>query len=393
MKGKGIAGFVGARLREAREARQMTAVALAEITSLTSAGISSYENGRYHPTADVLDQLCAALNMKPEFFFRPSGPDATDVCNAVFERSRTSATKSARRRARHRQTWIRETVQHLETFVAIPAHNIPDIGYKDKWRTWGDAEIEDMATEARRYWKLGDGPISDMTLLVENQGVVVALMDMGTNKLDAFSRWDHVDRHPYIILGQNGQSKYRTRFNVCHELGHLVLHKHVLEPVFQDRRHFKQLENQADRFAAAFLTPATTFAPDINTPSLEVFRMLKRKWQTSIKMMIHRAQDLSIIDREEARRLYVLYSRRRWNSAEPYDDDPVEEPRLLRRMFEMIIENSIIDRQQISAALPFKREGDRTAHQPPTRVFGRGFRLQLGHQRIECGIRILVELA
>ncbi|MCY4417922.1 MAG: hypothetical protein OXE87_16675 [Chloroflexi bacterium] len=84
--------------------------------------------------------------------------------------------------------------------------------------------------------------------------------------------------------------------------------------------------------------------------------MLKRKWQTSIKMMIHRAQDLSIVDREEARRLYVLYGRRGWNSAEPYDDDPVEEPRLLRRMFEMIIENSIIDRQQIAAALPFKTD-------------------------------------
>lgn len=353
---KGIPGFVGPRLREAREARQMTAVSLAEITGSTPAGISSYEKGRYTPNPDVLDRLCVTLNMKPEFFFRPIASVEMEALQAVFERSRTSATKSARQRARHRRSWLRDILKYLEQFVKIPPHNLPDIGERGKWVAWDDADIEDMAGVVRRYWKLGNGPISNVTLLAENNGVVATLMDMGTPKLDAFSMWDPIDQHPYIVLGQNGQSSYRTRFNICHELGHLILHKYVSEPEFQDRRYFTLLENQADRFASAFLTPAITFAPDVSRPTLEVFRTLKRKWLTSIKMMVRRAQDLDIVDGEEARRLYISYSKRGWNSAEPFDDDPIEEPRLVRRVFEMVLDNSIVDRPQIVAALQFHRE-------------------------------------
>jgi Zn-dependent peptidase ImmA (M78 family) len=156
------------------------------------------------------------------------------------------------------------------------------------------------------------------------------------------------------VIGKDEQSAFRTRFNVCHELGHLVLHKNVSPPEFADKNHFKVIEAQADRFAAAFLTPATTFSQEIRKPSLDGFRALKPRWKTSIKQMIHRAQDLDIISREEARSLYINYNRRRWNTQEPLDDtENIEEPRLVRRVFEAVIENSIIDRSQITAALPF----------------------------------------
>ena len=122
---------------------------------------------------------------------------------------------------------------------------------------------------------------------------------------------------PYIVLGTDTPSPFRTRFNVCHELGHLILHRDVTPQQFSDQLQFKLIEAQADRFAAAFLTPASTFSTDIVDPSLELFRVLKPRWRTSIKMMVHRAQELNIIDREEARRFYINYNRRGWNRKEP----------------------------------------------------------------------------
>ncbi len=60
-------GFVGSRLREAREARQMTAVALSELIGVTPSGISLYERGHNSPSPDVLQRITATLKFKNEF--------------------------------------------------------------------------------------------------------------------------------------------------------------------------------------------------------------------------------------------------------------------------------------------------------------------------------------
>ena len=352
----GSPGFVGSRLREARETRLMTAATLSELTGATTSAISSYENGHSTPSPAVLDQICAILNYKSAFFFRPEEHSSQQSFLATFERSRASSTKKARTRARHRRAWLREILRYLEQMVKLPEHNVPSASDQSHWFGISDQEIERLAQTTRRYWKLGDGPISNMTLLVENQGVMVSLMEMGTPKLDAFSVWDHTDKRPYLVLGKDGQSAFRTRFSVAHELGHLILHKNVTHVEFNSREYFNAIEAQADRFASAFLTPSTTFPAELYKPSLDGFRALKAKWRVSIKMMIHRAQELDIIGPEEARRLYIGYSRRGWQISEPFDDSTeVEEPRLFRRAFEAIIDNDVIERAQIAAALPFNR--------------------------------------
>ena len=350
----GSPGFVGSRLREAREARQFTAIVLAELVGSTSSAISSYEKGHTTPSPAVLDRLSTSLNFKHEFFFRP---EEGRGWGTIFERSKAATTKSARKRAQHRLTWLADTLRYLEQFVKLPSADIPSVITRRGWLSLSDAEIEGIATSTRRHWKLGDGPISNMTLLAENHGTIVVQMEMGTTQLDAFSTWENCGQRPYIVLGNDRQSAFRTRFNVGHELGHLILHTDVSPQEFDSKQYFKAIEAQADRFASAFLTPAPTFSVDVTRPTLDVFRNLKNKWRTSVKMMVHRAADLDIIDKEEARRLYISYNRRGWNRLEPFDDiEPTEEPRLVKRAFEAVVENAVIERSQIAAALPFNRE-------------------------------------
>ena len=350
----GSPGFVGCRLREAREVRQLTAIGLAELVGSTSSAISSYEKGHTTPSPAMLDQLSSFLNFKHEFFFRP---EEEREWRTIFERSKAAITKSARKRAQHRLTWLADTLGYLEQFVKLPPSNIPTVPMSGGWLALSDEDIEEIARTARKHWKLGDGPISNMTLLAENQGTIVAQMEMGTTKLDAFSTWDDADRRPYIVLGNDGQSAFRTRFNVGHELGHLILHRDVTPKEFDSKQYFKEVEAQADRFASAFLTPAETFSVDVARPTLDVFRVLKTKWRTSIKMMVHRAADLHIIDKDDARRLYISYNRRGWNRLEPFDDtEPTEQPRLVRRAFEAVVDHAVIERSQVAAALPFNRE-------------------------------------
>ena len=353
----GTPGFVGSRLREAREARQMTGSTLADLIGVSKGGVSSYERGHSSPRPDVLDKMVETLRFKVSFFFRPEEGLGDDGPQTIFERSRSSTTKSTRMRARHHRLWLREITQYLSQFVNLPRPNLPQAPDVVHWLAMTPDYIERTATTTRRHWNLGNGPISNVTLLNEKHGAILTMIPMNAANLDAFSTWDRVDGRPYIVLGTDNQSAFRTRFNVCHELGHLVLHRGVSPSEFDDRRYFKVIESQADRFAAAFLTPASTFSPNISIPSLEMFRTLKSRWRVSVKMMIHRARDLDIIDREEERRLYINYNRRGWNRQEPLDDTyHLEEPRLVRRAFETIIEKSVIDRAQIEADLPFNRD-------------------------------------
>ena len=353
-RGTGSPGFTGSRLKEAREVRQLTAQALAEMVGITRGSITSYELGSSTPSPEVFQKICGVLGFKTEFFLREEDSSPHQL---IFERARSRATQTVRKRARLRRTWLRDTVKYLTEFVRIPEPNLPEIAVPANWKATSGAHIEASAREARRYWNMGDGPISNVTLLAENNGVIVCLIPMEAKHLDAFSLWDKLDGRPYIVLGDDSQSAFRTRFNVCHEIGHLILHKNLEPWDVADSASLKVLEAQADQFAASFLTPSAAFSRDIVMPSLERFHVLKPRWRTSIKMMIHRAQELDIIDKDEARRFYINYNRRGWNIREPLDQETqVEEPRLVRTIFEVVVDKSILRQSQISAALPFNGE-------------------------------------
>lgn len=362
----GTPGFVGNRLREAREARQMTGTILSELTGVSVASISLYENGRAAPPPQVLERLADKLNFRTSFFFRKDESASAAKSRPLFERSKSATTKTARMRGRHQRTWLRECLQYLAKAIRIPPVEMPESIDDFDWLDCSDGDLENIATLVRRSWGLGDGPISNVTLLAENHGIVVTKVSMKGKDLDAFSLWDVVDERPYIAFNTNVHSMFRLRYSVAHELGHLILHKNVTAAAAEDRNNFKLIESQADRFASAFLTPSVTFPVEVPIPTLEAFRTLKSRWKVSIKMMIHRAQDLDLLNREEARRLYISYNRRGWNKEEPLDSEyEIEEPRLVRRAFELVVENDLINRSQIVADLPFNIEDiERVANLP-----------------------------
>ena len=64
----GTPGFVGIRLREARETRQMTGTILSELTGVSVQSISAYETGKVTPPAEILERLADKLNFKDKLF-------------------------------------------------------------------------------------------------------------------------------------------------------------------------------------------------------------------------------------------------------------------------------------------------------------------------------------
>jgi Zn-dependent peptidase ImmA (M78 family)/DNA-binding XRE family transcriptional regulator len=313
----------------------LTAVALAEIAGVSPQAVSQYEGGKSSPSPQVLEAVAAAVNLPTHFFIRPlrEGQQGT-----IFYRSMSSATKSARARAERRFRWLRDIVGYLSEFVDLPSSNFPDLRLSNNPLLLSDDEIEEAAADVRRYWHMGSGPVGNVLLLLENQGAVIAKDQLGADTLDGLSEFAPEEKRPFIIIGTDKGSPARWRFDAAHELGHIVLHCKVDPPLLQRPEQFKQIERQAHRFAAAFLLPLASFGEDLFAPNLDTFRMLKPKWGVSIGMMIFRARHAGLISEDTERRLWIKYSRRGWRRNEPYDDvtEP-EEPRLLRRSFEVLL--------------------------------------------------------
>lgn len=347
----GSPGFIGARLREARQARGYTAVALADMIGVTRSGVSHYERGEQSPRPEVMRKIEEVLDLPPQFFWRVP---ANDRIRNLFWRSLSAATKSARVSAQIRYIWLEEIVRYLREYVNFPVVNFPDYEMPKKPASISSELIEELAAKTRRFWKLGNGAISNVVWLLENNGAVITRTKLEADTLDAFSEWHTAEGVPYFILGADKKVAARSRFDVAHELGHIILHRYVNGVCIGRHVDHKILEQQANRFAGAFLLPEQSFMGDVFSPSIDTFQSLKPKWGVSIQLMIHRAQDLDLISTAQAERLWINCSRRGWRTSEPLDDQlPVEEPRLLRRSFELLVSEQVQSRAEILSALPY----------------------------------------
>ena len=77
-----------------------------------------------------------------------------------------SATKSSRSRAESRFTWTRELVEFIRMYVNLPKVNYPSFDLPSDPLAISKSDVETAAEATRRHWKLGDGPISSIILLL-----------------------------------------------------------------------------------------------------------------------------------------------------------------------------------------------------------------------------------
>lgn len=340
----GTPGFQAERLVQARDSRGLTQVALAELINRTSSSISRWESGSQSPEPEALETLARALNLPVSFFLRPHPEHGA---SPMFFRSMASTTQALRRRTCGRLHWAEEIALALQEWLDLPVVDVPQLDAAD-YREIGDADIERMATECRERWKLGNGPVADMLLMLENAGVCVVKEEVGSAAMDGLSHWSEADRRPYVLIAADKDTCVRSRLDAAHELGHLVLHRRMRDKTLADAAAFKEVERQAFLFAGAFLLPAESFAAEVWSPSLNGFLPLKERWKVSLGAMIKRCRTLGIIGDEYEQRLWKHYGARGWRKAEPFDDAlSTEAPRVLARSVRLLIDERIRTREQL----------------------------------------------
>lgn len=347
----GVQAFRGARLKEARLARGLYKNSLADLIGVTGTAIARYEDGIDNPHREKLEAIAEQLKFPVEFFLRPEWPEKIET---VFWRSRIAETKHAREMTEQRMTWLCEVFSYMEREVDFPEVQLPDLDLPKDPRLYTPEDIERAAEEVRRQWKLHDMPIGDVMLALENAGIPVVALDIPSDKQDGFCFKSHTLDRVFVGINKYEVSAVRARYDAAHELGHAILHKYVNPQQLRDAVFNKLVEQQAHRFAGAFLFPRKSFQEEIGAFSLDYFSSIKKRWGISIAAMIYRASDLGYIDEFERGILYRNMTRRRWKGPkrEPFDDEMVvERPRMLRRGIEAIVEDGAHGRSIFRSAL------------------------------------------
>jgi Zn-dependent peptidase ImmA (M78 family) len=176
-----------------------------------------------------------------------------------------------------------------------------------------------------------DNPIPHLTHTLEKAGVLILALPKLFEHRDAFSLWAGFDRARPVVVLSGGKVGDRLRMNIAHELGHLVMHKPIVNPVHE-------VEKQAFQFAAEFLMPEGRMRLEIVPPvNLDTFAAIKPRWGVSIQALVMRAKELGIITQRKYAYLFQQLSARGWRTREPrIFDVPVEKPRALRQIAEIV---------------------------------------------------------
>jgi len=349
---RGINGFQVERLSQALAARRLSQIELARMVGVSPTTISKWRSGQQSPEADALERLASVINVSPEWFTRQK-PESMSL---GLCRSNASAHVASRQMLEARLEWAQDIVLSLSEFVDFPVVKLPKYEFDDPEKI-GDADIEQAANACRELWGLGRGAIPDLALAVEGAGIILIREETGVAQIEGVSTWSSstVLNRPFILLSADKGNAFRSRFDLAHELGHLVLHKHI--PRATEPQRHKLMEQQAHRFAGAFLLPAESFSFEIRIPvTLDSLLLLKQRWGASVAAIIMRLHALEIIDAEEKQ---ILFKRRsaRWGAkAEPGDDGrPVEKPRLLQRTISLLVSSGVMSIEVIPRHLGLSR--------------------------------------
>ena len=291
------ASEVSKLIRRQREAMRMTVAQLAQRIGVSRNTVTNYESGKTEPNASDLVRLSGALgctvtdllcdsgaSLPPRFAFRAHAPLRKDPGIAVAAR------------------------KYLRAYDEI--EEITNSRLQGKLRTFAgdgegpltDREIESAADTLRQSSGLHDAGPENIASVLEGLGVRTLFFEHEGKGLEGLSTIH--GEMMLVMLRDRKRVIERTIFSAAHELGHLVLHRHLFTNDERDEEvDSRRYEDEANKFAGNFLVPSDELVriwkeERLNRLSLfNALILLKRVFHVSFHCLYHRVTELRLHSR------------------------------------------------------------------------------------------------
>ncbi|MBF4454953.1 ImmA/IrrE family metallo-endopeptidase [Acinetobacter sp. SK-43] len=324
----------------ARQRRGLTKRDLAHQLNVTDRTVSNWYNNQ-EIDERILEKAAEILDFPLSFFY---GNDVEKIhVESVSFRALSKMTAKKRDMAIS-QTILAEMISDwIDQNFELPLPNVPDLHELRSDFSTDTIESLDEANEdegnyyleysypeacadtVRKAWGLGEQPIPNLIALLESKGIRVFSLTDEAQDVDACCRW--TSGRPFIFLNTSRTAE-RCRFDLAHELGHLVMHKHgIIEGI--------HVEQEANAFASAFLMPRRSLLADpLRIPSLKSILSKKEIWQVSAAALTYRYSKLGIITDWNATSIYKQLAQRGRNN----EPNPIahESSLLLDKVFQVL---------------------------------------------------------
>lgn len=190
-------------------------------------------------------------------------------------------------------------------------------------------DMEYIATEVRLRLGIGRGPILDIVKKLESFGVIIHFFNYDfiseeNRKFDGVSLY--ANGIPVILINDKIPNS-RKVFTIAHELGHLVMHFDSIINIDRD------IEKEANNFAAAFLAPEKDIKSSLRRLTIEKLEELKLEWNMSLSALVYRAFTLGTITEQTLR--FWMMKLAPFRKKEP-NEFKVSSPELLSRMLDLV---------------------------------------------------------
>lgn len=305
--------MLGDRIKLARKRAGLSLRGLAEALGgeVSANALSKYETGKMMPSSTVLLALSKTLGLSLDYFLSPM---QASLDGLEFRKLASTPVKDQARVEA-------EVLSHIERYLAV--EQILELDSAE----WNDplgerrpaaslGECEEIAGAVREAWQLGTDPIPNLTLLLEQHGMKVLLLDLPekVDGLTCYVRRPEQEPVPCIVVNRHRPVE-RRRFTLAHELGHRLIAPGGEIPI----------EKAAQRFAGAFLMPAESVRAEVGRHRhafghAEIMQ-LKRLYRVSAVAFLVRCEQLGIISNASLINAFKTVART-WRRQEP---QPLEE--------------------------------------------------------------------
>jgi Zn-dependent peptidase ImmA (M78 family)/DNA-binding XRE family transcriptional regulator len=324
----------------AREARGLTQTGLAEKLHTYKANISRLEHGDVNGDEQTLAELSAATNYPPHFFLQKG--EIMPVNLSYRKRQHVPVKLLSPIEAQI--NIIRRHVQFVTRATQLQMLELPLFEVNEK------NTPEKIATLVRKKWNVPAGEIDNLSKLLEQQGIIISSFNFGTERVDSRSMLTD-DQYPIIFLNRSLLGD-RQRFSIAFELGHLIMHTFSTVP------HERDINHEANLFAAEFLMPAKDITKDFKDGvTLSLLGELKRKWKVSMIALLYRSDDLGLLTPNQKRYLVQQFNTQKIRRREPPQLDVAKEnPQLMRRLLVDYMSKSKLSVMQLCTLLAIEAD-------------------------------------
>ena len=300
-----------------RELRGFTQHELSHHIDVSQALISKIEMGILPVSIDILEKLSKGLSLPKSFFLREGQKYQPNLHYRKKKKlNRKVLTQAAAEMNIHRLN-VQRLLNSIDLESDIPTLSVEEYGHP-----------EEIARAVRSYWRLPRGPVVQLFGLLESKGMMILMCNFESEDIDGRSMFTD-EKHVIVFLNRN-MPMDRLRFTVAHELAHVVMH---LFTIVEDTR---DIEKEANQFAAEFLMPAEEIKPQLmGRMSLTKLSDMKRYWRVAMSAILVRAKNLGVISNDQYRNMWMKFGKLGFKKQEPAELEPSKEnPVLLNKILE-----------------------------------------------------------